>query len=133
MAVRTNDDAVKEVLEHDPTIPLRRFIWQASLLTDWLETEDTNHQLSAKMLEAIECLLAAHFYSHWDQQLQAKGEGAAQGTFQGQTSMVLLSSQYGQDACALDVTNRLAQRSQDAVTGQSRTASMAWLGGGTNS
>jgi hypothetical protein len=125
---RTNDTAVKGILESDPKLNLTPFIRTASALTDWLVTEDTAGKLTTSLLLEIETYLAAHFYSHRDQMLQSKGEGGASGSFQGQTAMVLLSTQYGQTACMLDVTNKLAQRSADAQSGTSRTAGVTWLG-----
>jgi hypothetical protein len=58
-----------------------------------------------------------------DKAYQSKSTGGASGTFQGQTGMRLESTDYGQAAMILDVTGRLASRSQ----GRTRPT-VAWGG-----
>jgi len=105
----------------------------ATALTDWLVSVDTESKLNTSLLKQIETFLAAHFYSHEDQRYQAKSTGRANAQFQGQTAMVLASTQYGQTAMLLDVTNQLAKRSKEAETGVRGVAKMHWLGNDTDS
>ncbi|GAF90891.1 unnamed protein product, partial [marine sediment metagenome] len=69
-----------------------------------------------------------HFYAHADQLYQARSTAGASATFQGQTGMILLSTQYGQTAMLLDVTGLLAKLSKDAEEGGKRKVTAAWLG-----
>lgn len=127
-APRTSDPEVRELIETDADLSVAPFIRAAHAIVDWLADQDTDGVLSEALLTEIEAWLAAHFYAHRDQQFQQKTTGGAMGAFQGQTSMVFLSTYWGQTACGLDVTGRLAQRSQDAATGLVRKARMTWMG-----
>ncbi len=130
MAVRTTSEHVQEILvgHYDGKTDLARFIATASSLVDWLVRKDTAHDLDAAALELIECYLAAHFYTHSDKIAQSKSTSGAGGTFQGQTAMVLMSTDYGQTACILDTTLRLAEHSKAAEKGVSGRVAMEWLG-----
>lgn len=127
-APRTSDPEVREIIESDTDMAMAPFIRTANRLVNWLDSVDTDNALDEDMLTEIEMWLAAHFYAHRDQQFQQKTTGGAMGAFQGQTSMVLLSTYWGQTACGLDVTGRLAQRSADAATGVVRRARLGWAG-----
>jgi hypothetical protein len=130
MATRTSAAAVRAILgdHYDPKINLTPFIARATSLTDWLEGEDSDSELDATVLEQIECNLAAHFYTRADMIAQSRSTGGASGSFQGQTTMGLASTFYGQDAMTLDVTNALAGRNQEMISGSRSKVQMHWLG-----
>lgn len=133
MAIRTNEALVKAILiegkqydnKNNPS--LTAFIATANSLVEAVATADTDSILSSTDLELVERWLSAHFYGHSDQFKQNKSTGGASGGFQGQTAMVLNSTQYGQTALLLDRTGELAKLSKQAVEGK-KTAGMVWLG-----
>lgn len=135
MAERTSEELVREIVEWqsgeeglEPPIPLKPFIRQANILTDWLASEDTDSKLSSSTLKEIETLLAAHFYQvHRDLGYQSKSTDGASGAFQGQTSFALQATHHGQTAMVLDVTGALTKRNIESQTGI-RKASTTWLG-----
>jgi hypothetical protein len=127
---RTTADKVRDIIATDEDISLSGFIDTANAFVTWLSGQDSNGDLDDEMLELIERWLAAHFYSHHDQLLQSETAGGGGGIYQGQTGMMLLSTQYGQTAMALDVTGNLARRNQDAIDGK-RKPRVSW--GGTAS
>jgi hypothetical protein len=109
------------------SIDLTAFISTANSLVNKVASNDTYSLLSSTDLELIERWLAAHFYAHADQISQSRGGGRANASFQGQTAMMLTSTQYGQTAMVLDVTGYLSKLNQQAQTGPMR-AGMVWLG-----
>lgn len=131
MAVRTDPDAVKEILlRHYDTVnvpSLQAFIDTAASLVDYVDTQDTNNILSEDTEELIERWLAAHAYAHGDQLRSQKQTGRASATFQGKTGMHLESTQYGQMAMLLDVTGTLAELNKNTKDGKP-SASLMWLG-----
>jgi len=130
MAVRTNDAAVRDIIESESTVSMEPFIASASVVVDWLETQDLADEviLTATALELIERWLAAHYYEAYDRQYSSKSVGGASGSFQGQTAMVFMSTKYGQNACSIDCTMRLAERSAQVSDGMKRTARVTWGG-----
>jgi len=126
---RTTPPAVQAIIEVDTTVNLDPYILAGNALVTWLEGKDSDNLLSADLLELIETYLAAHFYeANRDRKQQSKGVGGANDSYQGQTAMVLSSTDPGQTAMLLDVTGKLAQRSQDAQTGKRRKARVLWAG-----
>jgi hypothetical protein len=130
MSARTTPAAVQSILgnQYDGTTDLAPFIATASPLVDWVATKDVNSEMGVSMLERVECYLSAHFYAHADQITQSKSTSRASDTYQGQTAMVFMGTQYGQTACALDLTGTLAKRSKEVEEGGRRKASVTWLG-----
>lgn len=132
MATRTTADLVQGILgdQYDNVrgMDLSPFVATSSALIDWVVSNDSESILITTLAELVERWLAAHFYAHADQLLQSKSTGGASGSFQGQTGMVLSSTQYGQTAMALDVTGLLAQRSKEVETGTRNRAELFWLG-----
>jgi hypothetical protein len=128
--MRTSTGKVEDILgnQYDGSSNLEPFILTATALTDWLEDQDTGSVLSSSVLERIEAHLACHFYGHSDQFLSQKSTGQASGSYQGQTAMVLMSTQYGQTACLLDSTGKLSQRSKESEIGFKSKASITWMG-----
>lgn len=129
---RTSQEHVISILgpenyDNDANPDLSRFIDTAGILVDYVVTRDVDGIMSTNALELVERWLAAHFYAHSDQLMQTSGNKGANMTFQGQTAMVLSSTQYGQTAMLLDLTNTLAQRSKEAETGMRQVASIESL------
>ena len=106
---------------------LSRFIDSASAMVDYVASKDVHSVMTAVNLEVVERWLSAHFYAHSDQLFQSKNTGASGATFQGQTAMCFQSTQYGQTAMLLDLTNTLAKRNQEALTGYKRQATLTSL------
>ena len=125
---RASEDDLRALVSSDPSLSVSIFIDTASSLIDKVESCDTANELSAKDLRLIETWLAAHFYAIRDQQYQAKTTEGASATFQGQTGMYLDSTQWGQQAITLDITQCLAKINAEAKEGGKRTASLEWLG-----
>lgn len=128
--MRTNQEAVQKILgNHFETgKDLSPFIEMAAVLVDWLETNDTESDLSTNALEIIERNLSAHFYEMSDPIAASKSTDGAGGSFQGQTAMVLSGTKYGQTAMLLDLTGQLSKRSKEAETGVKKVASLDWVG-----
>lgn len=129
MSVRTTPTIVRGLIDTDPAVTIDPFITSASALVDWLASVDEDGLLNGNLLTEIEGYLAAHFYeANKDRKLQSRSTGAASGSLQGATAMILMSSDPGQTACLLDVTNRLAQRSKEAEMGTKNKAQVIWMG-----
>lgn len=133
MTYRATEDSVAAIIDwQDGTngdkIPLEPFIRQANILTNWLDSEDTDGELSNNTLIEIEVLLAAHFYQvHIDPPYQSKSTNGASGSYQGATGFSLQATHHGQTAMLLDSTALLTKRNLEAQTGK-RKASTTWLG-----
>ena len=76
MAARTTTGDVQAILgsHYDSTISLQPFIDTAVILVDWLDTQDTDNELSVAALEMIERYIAAHIYEHADQIAQGSNQ-----------------------------------------------------------
>lgn len=126
---RTSEQAVREIIETDTSISMTPFIAMANSLTNWLTSVDTASLLDAVTLELIERNLAAHFYqANRDRNFSSKATLNASGSYQGMTTMVLMSTDPGQTACLLDVTGNLDVRSAEAMSGKKKSVGIAWLG-----
>ena len=123
MSCRVTKHDVSAIIEVDPTIDLNPFIRIASSLVTQVSENDEESKLSETLLKEIEVLLAAHFYTHRDQQYSSKKTADASASFQGQTGMGLDSSFYGQSAKLLDTTGFL-----DNLGKGKRQAGGVWLG-----
>lgn len=127
MAYRTNEDAVRGIIDNTTTIDMTPFIRIANILVTKVHSKDTLSLLSTSDLVELETWLAAHFYAHRDQLLQNKSTSGASGGFQGQTGMYFESTQYGQTCLLLDVTGYLASLMDQAKNGR-KAVQMIWLG-----
>lgn len=127
--MRTNKDKVEDILvdHYDGVTSLTPFIQTASSLVDKVARNDVESAHSSSDLELIERWLAAHFYAHADQLMQSESKGRASGSYQGQTAMIFMSTQYGQTALGLDTTGYLAKLQKQAQEGR-QSASVVWLG-----
>lgn len=128
MAIRTNRAKVEGVLERDTSIPIDPFITTANLMVDWLDSKDTDSELSDALLLEIETYLAAHFYTLKDQRMSFQMTGAASASYQGKFGMGLHLTDYGQMAMVLDVTNNLALRSKEMEEGKKQRIGATWIG-----
>ena len=135
MTLRATKAAVAAVVEWEDgqltgnaLIPLDTFINQANIMVDWLDSVDTDNELSVAALTAIEVQLAAHFYAvQRDKQLQSKSTDGASGSFEGATGYALQATHYGQTAMLLDVTGALTKRNIESQEGK-RVSKTTWLG-----
>ncbi len=128
MAIRTDDDAVKDVLQGDydtdaaPSLASR--IKAASLVVDRVVAcaLAKGTPLTSGEAEVLETWLAAHMYCMSDQQYQSRSTGGGSGSFKGQGGMRLEQTTYGQTCLMLDPSGCLnAQNAQNS-------ADMLWLG-----
>lgn len=127
---RTSPGAVQGVLvdNYDGVTDLTPFIASATAQVDYIVTQDTSLIMTTQLLAIVETWLAAHFYACNDRTYRSKNTGGASGSFDGTTAMVFNSTLYGQTAMANDLTNTLARRNQEVITGYRRKAGMVWLG-----
>lgn len=109
MAQRTTDERVKAVIDVNEDIWNSSFINTANVLSDRLQSSDTENGLSEAELIEIETYLSAHFYALRDPQYQQKKTGRASSTFQGQTGKGLELTWWGQMALVFDHTGILAK------------------------
>lgn len=130
---RTDADLVKGVLldnygpKEDGTEPsLTPFISAANLLVTRVAACATARglTLSTDELTAIETWLAAHYYAVSDRTMSSQSNLGASGSFDGQTSMALDATLFGQHAKVLDHSGCLA-----TITAGGRSRPKAvWLG-----
>ena len=129
MSVRTTASAAQVLVEDCNTaLDWTPFLVTASNVVDWLVLEDMTSQLDTTTQELIERWLTAHFYGQFDRQMAYRSTGQASGQYMGQTTMSFLGTPWGQVACDLDRTGRLAQRAKDTAEGRRRVAGLTWNG-----
>ena len=127
MAIRTTPKELAEIVDTDDELTLAPFIKMSANLIDYCESEDSGSILTASHLVDLELLLAAHFYSLRDQQLEQEKTGEASGKYRGTSGMGLEATTYGQNAIASDLTGCLARLNQQMKEGK-KTATVMWLG-----
>ena len=121
----TDEDAVREILDVDPTIPsLEPFIAAAhSVINAHCEG------LAPEIRQEVEKWLAAHFVCVRDPRAvsgTAKGVGE---TLQSRIDLGLNLSHYGQTAMLLDTTGGLAAWNTEVTEGKTKIPiSMDWMG-----
>ena len=122
---RTTANAVRDAVgDTDPKADMALHLQFASALTDYVVSKDTAHLLTSALLTLIETYLAAHSYALRDPQYTSKSTGGASGSFiRAQAGQGLMATDWGQQACALDVSGTL-----DSIADGIETASMEWLG-----
>ncbi len=124
MARVTSDD-VKKIIETDSSITdFTEFIGAANDLV----TELCGTLYSDARLRMIELWLSAHFYAIRDPRMASESAGGVSGSPQGQTSMALSSTSYGQQAMLLDTKGALAKLNAQVQSGRVGTVEMFWLG-----
>jgi hypothetical protein len=123
VALRTSPEAVRAAVETDSDIDVSPYIRTANVLADKVSAEDSDSLLSDALLTEIETYLAAHFYALRDQQFHSKKTADASAQFQGQTSMGLKATLWGQQAIDLDVSGYL-----EALSRERHVVSLDWLG-----
>jgi hypothetical protein len=121
---RTSPTAVQNILgtEYDVTNrpSLNGFIDTASADVDDVLANDVQGLMTPNRLELIERWLAAHYYQISDPGYKSRTTAGASGSFNGETTMVFMSTRYGQQACAIDSTGWLAKRSDEVTKGSRR-------------
>ena len=138
MAWRITEDQLRQVVETDANLDVTVFIRMANALASQLALVDATSGgvggvgglslLSDDMLEQIELMLGAHFYSLRDQRYQSKSTGRASASFQGQAGEGLASTDYGRNALALDITGWLSRINRGVHACQMQVAE-AYLSG----
>ena len=103
---------------------LTPFIQRATDLTDRVAAcaASRNLALTATEQASIEENLAAHFYQMSDKGYTSRSTSGASGSFQGQATMRLEATFYGQNAMLIDVSGCLTMYNKRAVAG------LKWLG-----
>jgi hypothetical protein len=127
MAVRTDEQRVRDIIDNTTDIDVTPFIRTANLMTNKVSAGDSQGELNTNDLVEIETYLAAHFYGIRDQLLSSKSTGGASGSFQGQTGFALDYTAYGQTAMMLDVTGFLSGLNMQVKNGRPKLQ-MIWLG-----
>ncbi len=123
---RVNDDEVRGIIDDDVEIPMQPFITTATVMTDYVDSCDTDNVLSANHLKEIERWLAAHYYAHRDQQyisrinVKFQGGEPGVGTFD--------TTHWGRTAMGLDISGCLTRLNKEAETGRKISAGITWLG-----
>ena len=104
-------DHVKEIKDTDLTdLRIANFINMAYLRTLPLVTPLAAHAGSSSLLEYIQLLLSAHFLSLYERTTKSEGiAGEFSVTYALEVDMGLRSTEYGQQAIALDPTGLLAR------------------------
>lgn len=127
MTTRVTNADVEAIIEVDfSAVPdLTPFITAANLLVNKVcLTSDYEDDL----LTEIERWLAAHFYAIRDPRFASQGAGGASGSYQGQTTMMLSATTYGQQAMMLDTEGNLAALNKQMQNGGKPVVGMTWLG-----
>ena len=128
---RTNEDAVKGIVEVDGSIDLQPFIDTAnSLVTD--VCAPAANKLSDAQLELIERWLAAHFYCIIDPQTVREEVSTLRTVYQQQVGYGLDQTRYGQQAKLLDTSGALAAYDNSLKKTRKRNVSVKWVGSQTN-
>ncbi len=122
-AHRTNEVAVRQVIELAPGLDINPFITAANVLTTRVASQDSSGILGADALSEIERYLAAHFANSRDPQPQEETvDRDVSATYQGKTEVGLDGTWWGQHAQLLDFTGELSRMSKGTV------AKVVWLG-----
>ena len=126
MAARTTEAEVGKIIDLDPDITdLDPFILAANELV----TELCEDYYEAVRLTMIETWLAAHFYAIRDPRATSEGVGPMNTAFQGQTTMALSATTFGQQAMALDTLGKLSVLNRNVNQGRAAgVAGITWLG-----
>lgn len=126
----TNSTAVATLLggqNYDGSTDLDQYIDSADVLVSNIPqwATDKNINISDASLEIIERWLACHYYACMNQQAanQSVATGGISMSHQGQTTMRIESTRWGQRALELDFTGYLSMINRRAI------ATMNWLGG----
>ena len=124
---RTTEGKVEKVIDTSGAakqpVGLDKHIETASVLVDYIESNDSGSVLTTGLKIEIETYLAAHFYALQDPQYQSEKAGGAGGTYQGQTGKGLELTWWGQQAILLDVSGQLSN-----IQAGNPVASLVWLG-----
>ena len=123
--VRTNDAAVRLILDDDTTIVTTPFIEVANdLVTDLC----TDSDYTDAKLELIERWLSAHFYAIRDLRVDTDKADVVSQKFQYKVDLYLAQTQYGQQAMLVDTAGNLAALNKRMSTGADPAAGVTWLG-----
>jgi len=125
MALRTNDAAVRLILDDDPLISTVPFIEVANSLVDAVCLTSS---YTAARLELIERWLAAHFYRIRDMAVDTEKAGPVSQQFQFKVGLNLNVTMYGQQALVVDFKGNLAAVSKRAELGRTSKVTVTHLG-----
>jgi hypothetical protein len=114
MAIRTDEDAVKGIIEVDDSIDLTPFIEVANNVVDQVCLASS---YSNATLELIERWLAAHFYATRDPRTNQESVKGIIEQFEGTTKVGLNNTRYGQQALLIDTAGNLAALDDVASSG----------------
>jgi len=112
MAILADD--VKAILDTDiPEVDILAYINSATELVNYAIGSSLADGLKDEVIRWLSAHLIA---STREQQLQSASAGPAKAVFQGKSGLGLDSTQYGQQAKALDLSGKLAMLGQKAAT-----------------
>ena len=115
---RTNEDAVRGIIDNDPGLPIQNHIDNANVIVDDIVTaaSDQGITITAARLVLIETYLAAHFYALVDLQPMEEQAGRGRIVYEGKTGKYFELTRHGQMAMAIDPTDTLRSGPHVGVT-----------------
>lgn len=129
---RTNTTAVSKLLlaDLDPSVTdLSPWIDYANEIVTTVVAVDPAY--TAYQLELIERALSAHFYCITDPRTKSEGVSGVSASYEGNTSMYLEQTRFGQMAMVMDYNGWLSTMSKLMSEGKRRRKlGVIWLGGG---
>lgn len=128
MAIRTDAELVRKVLDGDEESDYSPYIVAASSIVDDVCVDTSTYTYTAAKLELIERWLAAHFFTVQDGQVTEEQAGPVREKVAFKIDLFLLNTKYGQVALALDTAGNLAAWQKELENGGPRRCGMTWLG-----
>jgi hypothetical protein len=122
---RTTPDQVQSIVSVEAGVDLTTFIAMANnLTTNVCGNSGYTDGFIGSQMEQIETLLAAHFYTMFDQQIAHAKAGTVAVMYQYKINYDLRSSVYGQQAIMLDYLGNLSELVNTAAV---RKKVMVWV------
>jgi hypothetical protein len=120
--IRTTEELVAGLVEVDSAVSLIPFITAASLLVDYVPS-DQLPTTPTDTYEVIERWLSAHFYCMRKPRRETERAGDVMAKYETKIGFNLALSKYGQMAMMLDTTGTLS-----AMNNERRRPRVVWLG-----